>query len=732
MSSSRRVIIGSTLFALLLLSVPGLSSSLQDTPSIPGFLSANATTEQSLEKQILAIPDPSHAEANLRHLTAEPHLAGTEASHRVAEWLLEQYRSFGFDAQIVEFSVYLPMPREVRLEMIAPQKKSLATQEKPVPEDPQTSDRRAAIGYNAYSASGDVTAPVVYVNYGLPADYRQLDALGISVEGKIVLARYGNAYRGIKAEVAQEHHAAALIIYSDPADDGYQAGDPFPLGPWRPMSGIQRGSVGYMQFYPGDPLTPGIASTPDLNPSKRLAPADAASLPRIPVMPVNAQDASVLLSHLSGPHVPRSWQGGLPFTYHIGPGASQAHMKISMDYAQRPIYDVIATLHGQDDNQWVVLGNHHDAWVFGAVDPSSGTTSMLEAARALGQLVRSGWKPHRTIVMAHWDGEEPGLLGSTEWVEGHMGDLQSKAVAYINTDVGVAGPNFTASSTPSLDEFIRSVTRAVADPQSGLSVYDAWRERIAKDREAAAQRSYGNARPENLSADASDTPISGLGAGSDFVAFYQHAGIPSMDLGFSGDYGVYHSIYDDFYWMQHFGDPTFNYHATMGRILGVIALRLSDADLLPFDYPAYAHEISAAAARMQTRAANEMQDAVALQPAVDACARLTSAASAVSAALASFDAHPPAAGVQLRVNRTLVEVEQDFLDPNGRLGRPWYRHTIYAPGIYAGYATQIIPGVSEAIDRKDSAGLAKESASLTAAIDRAAARLDSISHLASQ
>jgi len=730
MSSSRRVALFAVLFGFVLFSVPALSSSFQDTSAPAGFLPADAAAEHALETQLLAIPDSARAEANLRHLTSQPHLAGTPASHEVAEWLAAQYKSFGFDTQIVEYSVWLPMPRDIQLELVSPDKKTLGTPEAPVPEDPQTSDRRAVRAYNTYSASGDVTAPVVYVNYGLPADYRELANLGISVENKIVLARYGAAYRGIKAKVAEEHHAAGLILYSDPADDGYQAGDVFPNGPWRPMSGIQRGSVGYMPIYPGDPLTPGIASVPDLDPSKHLNPADAPSLPKIPVMPINAQDASEILSRLAGPHVPRAWQGGLPFTYHFGPGKAEAHLKVVMDYAQRPIFDVIATLHGQDDNQWVILGNHHDAWVFGAVDPSSGTASMLEAGRALGQLAKSGWKPARTIVIAHWDGEEPGLLGSTEWVEGHMAELQSKAVAYVNTDVGVAGPNFTASSTPSLANLIRSVTREVTDPNTGVSVYDAWRGRVAKDRESSSQRPIGNARPENLSADSAETPVAAMGAGSDYVAFFGHAGIPSMDIGFTGDYGVYHSIYDDFFWMQHFGDPTFNYHAAMARILGLIALRLAGADYLPFDYSSYARDVAASASRLQVRAAQEFHDPSALQPVVDASSRFTAAAASLQAALAPLETKPLDPPLAAQINRQLVETEQDLLSPEGLDSRNWYRHTVYAPGIYAGYAPEVLPGVSEALDRKDQAALARESASLSSALDRASARLNSIARLA--
>src|ERR1700730_9880362 len=594
--------------AAVVLAIPLMLSFASDKATngeIRGFFPERVTPERELESKLQAIPDAAHAESNLRHLTSQPHRAGTEASHQVAEGLRDQYRSFGFDAEIVTCSVWMAEPREVKLELVAPSKKALATPEQPVEVDKFTADPRAVMAFNTYSPSGEVTAPVVYVNYGTPEDYAELDSLGVSVQGKIAIVRYGHNYRGIKSRLAEEHKAAGLIIFSDPADDGYMAGDVFPRGPWRPMSGIQRGSILYTEYYPGDPLTPGVASTPD---AKRIAPADAANLPHILTMPINAQDAWAILEHLGGPHVPRNWQGGLPFTYHVGPGKSEVHIKLVMDFEQRPIFDVIAKLRGSDDGQWVVLGNHHDAWVYGAADPSSGTSVMLETARALSELARSGWKPRRTIVMCEWDGEEPGLLGSTEWVEGNCAEVQAKAVAYINTDVGVIGPNFNAAATPSLKELIRDATREVKDPQdaSSRSVYDGWRERASHPKDNAS----GTARPEPKSETSGEVSLSALGAGSDFCPFLDHAGIPSVDLGFGGDYGVYHALYDDFYWMKHFGDPTFAYHAALARILGTIALRLDEADVLPYDFPAYASEISRAATELAGHATQPGGDPV--------------------------------------------------------------------------------------------------------------------------
>jgi N-acetylated-alpha-linked acidic dipeptidase len=695
----------------------------QTTHAIRGFAEQRVEPERTLEQKLRAIPDAAHAQSDLRHLTSEPHMAGTEGSHRVAEWLRDQYRSYGFEAEIVTYSAYLGMPREISLELVTPERKKLATPEQAYDVDKDTSNPNAVGAFNAFSASGDVAAPVVYVNYGTQEDYRALAAIGISVEGKIALARYGRCYRGIKTKLAEEHKALGLIIYSDPEDDGYAQGDVFPKGPWRPMSGIQRGSVEYTEIYPGDPLTSGVAATRG---AKRITPAEATNLSHIPTMPINAQDAAVILASMGGMHVPRSWQGGLPFTYHVGPGDATVHMKVSVDYQQRPIYDVIAKLRGKSDDEWVMLGNHHDAWVYGAVDPGSGTATMLETARALGDLVRGGWKPRRTIVMCEWDGEEPGLIGSTEFVEANIAELQAKAVAYINTDVGVAGPNFSGSGTPSLKELIRDVARDVKDPSGTRSVYDVWLERSAN---SAGQ--FSGAAPLITKAEGSpDAPVGDLGAGSDFCAFFDHAGIPSMDMGFSGDYGVYHSIYDDFFWMKTFGDPTFEYHVTLAKLLGTAALRIDEADVLPFDYPAYAWEVSRAANGTATRAqesgvANEKLKAV-----VEASTQLTASATRASEALQKVRA-TLAPAVEERINRELVQIEQSLLNPAGLTNRSWYKHTIYAPGNYAGYAPELMPGLNEALDRMDRPAIEREAEALAAALRRASARLDLIARLAS-
>jgi N-acetylated-alpha-linked acidic dipeptidase len=712
------------LFSVTFLFSVVISSGTEGSGGIRGFQPARVEGERALEQKLRDVPDTAHAESNLRHLTSEPHMAGTEASHRVAQWLQDQYRSFGFDAEIVSYSVWLSQPREVKLELTAPESKPLATPEQHYEMDKDTFDSRAVAGFNAYSPSADITAPVVYVNYGVPEDYRELESRGISVEGKIVIARYGHSYRGIKTKLAEEHKAVGLIIFSDPQDDGYVAGDPFPRGPWRPMSGIQRGSVLYTQLYPGDPLTPGVAATSD---AKRLAPADAVNVSHIPTLPINAQDAAVILQNLGGPQVPKGWQGGLPFTYHLGPGDAVAHIKLVMDYQQRPIYDVIAKLRGTDDGQWVVMGNHHDAWVFGAADPSSGTAVMLETARALGELVRNGWKPRRTIVMCEWDGEEPGLIGSTEWVEGNLAELQAKAVAYINTDVGVIGPNFNASATPSVKELVRDATREVQNPRSTTkrSVYDDWRERASHGKDETS----GTARPEPKSETLGEVPLSALGAGSDFCPFLDHAGIPSMDMGFGGDYGVYHALYDDFYWMKHFGDPTFVYHAALARIIGTIALRLDEADVLPYDFTAYASEIARSAADLAARAAQTGGDVAGTKAVSDASSQLSVAAAHAMQALQSLSAAPLDPAKEAELNRSLAAVEQSLLSPEGLSGRPWYKHTIYAPGIHAGYAAEIFPGPSEALERKDRAAFRAEADSLAAALRRAAGQLDAIARL---
>lgn len=691
-----------------------VSVSAQLPAQIRGFIASQLATETELEQNFEKVPDATVVEADLRHLTSEPHVAGTEASHRVAEWLRDQFRSYGFDADIVTYSAYLPLPRVTQLEMISPEKVALANPEPALDGDKQSNDAHLLPAANDYSASGDVTAPIVYANYGTPDDYRTLDSLGISVKGKLVLARYGRNYRGVKAKLAEEHGAAGLILYSDPEDDGFTNGTIFPDGPWRPLEGIQRGSILYTQIRPGDPLAP-------VDPAgKRFTPAEAPSLPHIPSIPISARDAQTILSHLGHDRVPLGWQGGLEISYHVGPGNAKFHLKVSMDYAQRPVYDVIAKLRGTNDDQWVLIGNHHDAWVYGGADPGSGTSAVLEMARGLGELAHSGWTPRRTIVICEWDAEEPGLIGSTDWVEANRTEVQAKAVAYINTDVGVTGPNFSGSAVPSLKQFLRDVTKEVPDPQTGKSVYEAW-----ADREGAENDSL----PVSLNgvAQARRPAVSPLGAGSDFSPFLDYAGIPSIDVSFTGDYGVYHSRYDDFYWMQHFGDPDFSYEAALARVLGVIALRFDEADVLPFDYSTYASEIARANDTITSRAASLSGASAILKPLADAVAAFSEAATRADDALASLSsdaANGPA------INRDLVNVEQALLAPQGLSGRPWYKHTVFAPGSKTGYAAEILPGVTEALQHRDLAELQRESDSLSAALRRAAACLDDATALA--
>ena len=706
--------------AFLLFAV--LADHAQDTDGMAGFAPAHVAEERQLEAKFRKIPDVAHAQSNLRRLTSEPHMAGTDASRHVAEWLRDQYRSFGFDAEMVTYTAWMPQPREVTLELTKPQVKILATAEKPIGADKATQDKRIIPAFHSYSPSGEVTAPVVYANYGTRSDYDQLAALGANVEGKIVIARYGHGYRGIKVKLAEEHKAAAVILYSDPQDDGAVLGPTYPNGPWRPVSGIQRGSIIYTQVYPGDPLTPDVAATPS---ATRLAPADAANLPHIPALPVNAQDAAVILGNLGGVRAPEGWQGGLPFGYHIGPGDSEAHMRLVMEYKERPLYNVIAKLPGTDDGEWVILGNHHDAWVYGAADPGSGTASLLETARGLGTLAKSGWKPRRTIVICQWDGEEEGLLGSTEWVEANISELQQKAVAYINTDIGVDGPDFEAAAVPSLKELVREVTRDVEDPKTGQSVHDSWANHVARERKNPSRTGPQPPPPDPLG----KLPLGALGSGSDYSAFLDHAGIPSIDVAFTGPYGVYHSLYDDFNWMKRFGDPTFAYHAALAQILGTLALRLNEADILPFDYPTYALEIEHAATDVFVKTTNQ-EDEDALAATLDAAARLSASAHRASEALRAISDAPLDPTQSQQINHALASIDQQLLAPKGLSRRPWFKHTIFAPGSYEGYTATLIPGENEELLRNDSAALRREAAFLTAAFLRASARLDEITQIA--
>ena len=587
-----------------------------------------------------------------------------------------------------------------------------------VDNDPYQDDPRVLPAFHGSSPSCDVTADAVYVNYGRPEDFKKLDDMHISVAGKIVVVRYGMNFRGVKVYLAQQRGAAGVIIYSDPADDGYFQGDKYPHGPWRPDTGVQRGSVQYMFKYPGDATTPDVASTPGLAASRRLPLSKISSLPTIPSMPLSYHDAAPILENLGGPVAPREWQGALPFSYHVG-GAGQikVHMRLKMDFAQRTVWDVIGKIPGSEfPDEWVVAGNHRDAWVFGAVDPGSGTAAMLEAVHGVGVLLAQGWKPRRTLFFCSWDAEEEGLIGSTEWAEEHAKQL-AHAVVYINTDASVSGPHFEASAVPSLKQFVREVTMEVASPKGG-SVYDDWK----KDLGDAARRRLG--KEFN---DAPMVPLVGgevrvgdLGSGSDYTPFIQHLGVPSTDIGSTGAYGVYHSVFDNYAWFVMNADPTFVYEQQMARVFGLEVLHMADADVLPYDYVTYARQIQAYLVHRARRAPKMPASNLDFNAALAAANRFAAEAAMVMGKQLAGGGNPAV------LNASLRAVEGDLLAPEGLPGRPWFRHTIFAPGEYTGYAAVVIPGVNEAIDAHDAARAQAQMANVTAALVRATATLEEV------
>ena len=686
---------------------------------ITGFRDVPAELE--VEKKFLAVPDAKQAEEHLRILTQAPHIAGSPEDKATAEYVAKKFRDAGLDTEIVEYKVWLNYPAEIRVDLTAPEGVEMHGPHRehaadPDHEDPFQDDPRVVTPYNGMSPSGDVEADVVYANYGSPEDFDKLKQMDVDVHNKIVIVRYGENFRGVKELVAQERGAAGLIIYSDPKDDGYVRGDPYPKGPWRPPSGVQRGSVGYMFQFPGDPTTPGIASTPNLPDSKRISPAESEQLPKIPVTPLSYADASPILEHLSGPPSPREWQGGLPFTYHVGPGPAKIKMHLKQDYQFRTIWDVIGKIRGTSPDEWVVAGNHRDAWVYGAVDPNSGTAAMLESVHAFGELIKSGWKPKRTIVIGSWDAEEEGLIGSTEWGEDHAKELANTA-AYFNVDVAVSGKKFGASGTPTLKEFIREITKAVPSPQGG-TVYDAWKKSNQTNSESSHPQETSTFRPPPAAMH-NDVPVGDLGSGSDYTVFLQHLGVPSTDISSSGDYGVYHSVFDNFTWFKKFGDPDFLYEQEMARIFGLEILRMSAADVLPFDYETYGREVlvylDAARIKSKERFGEKAPD---FSPAFEAARHLQD----VGAKMLQKQRKMPV--VPDRLNAKLREAERALLIPEGLPNRPWFHHAIYAPGQYTGYAAVVIPGVNEAIDRGDRHRTEQQIDALAAALNRAVKTLE--------
>jgi N-acetylated-alpha-linked acidic dipeptidase len=620
---------------------------------------AASTNGRDYEAEFQALVSPDSCRAQSRRLTEEPHVAGTPASLAVADYIASEYASYGLDVTPYDYEVYLPLPEEVLVELVAPGPEYRAVGREDPWEWDKDSYTEVIAGYNAYSPDGDVTAALVYVNRGMPEDYDTLAELGVSVAGRVCIARYGGSYRGVKAHVAGEHGAAALILYSDPADDGYMKGDVYPRGPRRSADAIQRGTVKYIFVHASDPLTPGWASTPD---AERLTREEATDLPTIPVVPLSYRDAEPFLRALAGPNVPSGWHGGLPFAYHVGPGPATAHVRVRSDHANRPIRDVIAMLPGTDyPNEWVILGNHHDAWTFGAADPGSGTAALLEVARCLGLLAEDGLAPKRTIVFASWDAEEFGILGSTEWVEDLADELNAKAVAYLNVDIAATGPNFGASAVPSLKRLVRDVTRDVIDPTTLGSIHDAWAARQGRD----------------------EPRLGSLGSGSDHSPFLGHLGVASLSMGFDGPYGVYHAMQDNFYWMENFGDPGFRYHAAMAKVWGLLALRLANADEPPFDYVTYAEELLDAADKLVEAYPDELDAHPGVAALMSALTRWATAADAAGSFPGAY------------------AIERMLTTEDGLPRRPWFRHLVYAPGWRTGYAAVVFPGVRDALDAGD-------------------------------
>jgi N-acetylated-alpha-linked acidic dipeptidase len=697
-----------------------------------GFNASAASAQASLEQRFDAQLDAAQMREWLQQLSSAPNNVGSAHDAANAQFMLREFREWGWDASIETFNVLYPTPRHVALQMIAPTKFTARLGEPPVHGD--ASSALAAQGlppYNVYGADGDVTGELVYVNRGTPEDYLELARRGISVQGRIVIARYGGVWRGLKPKLAREHGAIGCVIYSDPRDDGYSQGDAYPQGGWRPADGVQRGSVADIVVYPGDPQTPGTASTPG---APRVALAEAATLTRIPVLPISYADAQPLLASLAGPVAPEGWRGALPITYHIGAGPARVHLQVQSDWSQKPIYDVIARLPGATlPDEWVVRGNHHDGWVFGAWDPLSGNVAMMAEAKAIGALVKSGWRPSRTLVYASWDGEEPGLLGSTEWAEAHAQELKRHVVLYVNSDENSRG-FLNAAGSHSLQRLVNEVGAGIHDPETDGSVLQRLGARLRTE-----AFEHGNAQTRaaaQAAASGQDLPIGALGSGSDFSPFLQHLGIATVDLEYSGEEdqeGVYHSAYDTFEHYLRFGDPGLRYGVTEAETVGHLVLRVADAVVLPWQftdlaqvYAGYVHELHelADAARARARTLDELLDAHAFELSADPqqklappqregevpfldFAPLDNAAERLERSARAYDAAyagAAAAGLTLadaqraQLDALLQGIEQALTDERGLPGRPWYQHLIYAPGMLTGYGAKTMPGVREGIE----------------------------------
>ena len=667
-----------------------LFAAAQSTQGIVGYTPRGAAAQRALEQSVTRRPDTARARAHSLALSARSHIAGTPAQAITRDYVLDRMREWGLTTEMREYHVWMPHSTEVRVWRTAPDTLELVLAEGPIPDDPVTAESGQIVMANGYSGAGDVTADVVYVNYGLIEDYARLDSLGVSVRGKVVLARYGRSFRGIKAREAERHGAVALLMYSDPADDGFARGDVYPDGPMRPATGVQRGSV---MNGTGDPSTPGWASARD---TRRL-PLDSMNVPQIPVVPLSWRNAAELLRDVRGTAIPQSWQGGLPFRYHIGPGPVRARVLVALDSASnaiKQIWNTYGSIRGTTyPDELVILGAHRDSWGPGAADDISGTVSVLETARAIAEEARAGRRPRRTIIFATWDAEEWGLIGSTEYVEQDSARLTSGAVAYLNQDVAAQGPNFGSGGSPSLRATMRDIVKVVQDPSGRGSIYMTWRERTGV-------------------AEGVEPAMGDPGGGSDFAGFYNHLGIPHLDWGFGGPGGVYHSAYDTHRWMSRFGDPGFRYHAAAARIAAALALRLANADVLPYDYVEFARTMRqhVDAAGDAARAEGWALSIDTLKRAIDEMERSAEALARVrDAALARGSVSRRALE---RANAALLRVERELTRPEGLRTRPWYRGLIYAADENNGYSTMVLPSVNEAIRAGDRALTAREVADL--------------------
>ena len=697
------------------------AASAADAPAYRGYSPESARAEHDWEIMFRALPSAQNLHDFMQRLSARPHHVGSAYDKDNADWILARFKEWGLDAHIETFDVLFPTPKSRLVELVAPDHFTAKLAEPTVADDPTSGQHAEQLPtYNAYSIDGDVTGPLVYVNYGVPDDYEQLDRLGVSVKGAIVIARYGGSWRGIKPKVAAEHGAIGCLIYSDPRDDGYFEGEVFPKGPYRPKDGVQRGSVMDMPIYPGDPLTPGVGATAN---AKRLAIKEAQTLTKIPVLPISYGDAQPLLAALTGPVAPPAWRGALPITYHVGVGPARVHVKLEFNWDTKTIYDVVARIPGSAyPDEWIVRGNHHDAWVNGAEDPVSGAVALMEEARALAELEKRGWKPKRTIIYCVWDGEEEGLLGSTEWAEEHDAELRRHAALYINSDGNGRGYLGMAGSH-SLEKFMNGVARDIEDPEKKIPVWQ--REHLLRiSRAPAADREEVRKR--------ADLRLGALGSGSDYTVFLDHLGIASLNLGYGGEDGggIYHSIYDDFYWYTRFSDGDFIYGRALAQTAGTAILRFAGADLLPYDFTNFAETVRRYADEVQKLWKTESDDikernkqveegvfsAVAdprktlVPPPVETVppylnfAPLENGVAALTRSAEIFDkAFQKAAldGARLEsANQNLIQAERALTLPDGLPGRPWFQHQIYAPGLYTGYGVKTLPGVREAIEQK--------------------------------